>query len=162
MRIVAFVGPSDSGKTRLITRLVEEFHRRGLKTGVIKHCGHGFELDPEAKDSRRFWEAGAEGVALLGPRKWAVIRRSPPEKRAAQLAAQLFADQDIVLVEGGKREPGIRKIGVQGAESGGNLLLEAGELAAVISEEDLQGEVPVFRPDQIRAIADLIMNEEDK
>ena len=162
MRIVAFVGPSDSGKTHLITRLVAEFRRRGLKTGVIKHCGHGFELDPEAKDSRRFWEAGAEGVALLSSRKWAVLKRPSPGMRVGQIAAQLFADQDIVLVEGGKREPGIRKIAVQRPGSGENLLPEADELAAVISEEDQPGEGPFFHPDQIREIADLIMNEEDK
>jgi molybdopterin-guanine dinucleotide biosynthesis protein B len=161
MRIVAFVGPSGSGKTRLVTRLIAEFSRRGLKTGVIKHCSHGFELDPEAKDSRRFWEAGAEGVALLSPRKWALLKRTPPEMRAAQAAAQLFADQDVVLVEGGKQEPGIRKIAVQRPGSGENISVEPDELAAVISEEELAGEKPVFHPDQIRLIADFILNEEN-
>ena len=39
--------------------------------------------------------------------------------------------------------------------------MEPDELAAVISEEEPAGEKPVFHPDQIRVIADFILNEED-
>jgi molybdopterin-guanine dinucleotide biosynthesis protein B len=161
MRIVALVGPSGSGKTRMVMRLVGEFNRRGLKTGVIKHCRHGFELDPEAKDSRRFWDAGADGVALLAPDKWALLQRCPTEIRSTEVAARLFSDQDVVLVEGGKQERGIRKIAVRRPGSGEDLSVDPPELAAVISEEDLPGDTPVFHPDQVPEIADFILNEEE-
>jgi molybdopterin-guanine dinucleotide biosynthesis protein MobB len=160
MRIVAFVGLSGGGKTRLVVRLVEEFSRRGLKTAVIKHCSHGFEPDPEAKDSRKFWEAGAEGVALLSPRQWAVRKRIPPGMSVAHVVEKMFADQDIILVEGGKHERGIRKIAVQQSGAEERLTLDPAELAAVVSEEELPTERPVFHPDQIPAIADFILEEE--
>jgi molybdopterin-guanine dinucleotide biosynthesis protein B len=161
MRIVALVGPSGSGKTMMVMRLVGEFTRRGLKTGVIKHCRHGFELDPEAKDSRRFWDAGADGVALLAPDKWALLQRSPPEVRSTEVAARLFSDKDVVLVEGGKRERGVRKIAVRRPGSGEELPIGPHEPVAVISEEGLPGDTPVFHPDQVREIADFILKEEE-
>ena len=49
MKIVAIAGPSQCGKTLLITRLIPEFRARGLSVAVIKHCGHGFCLDVEGK-----------------------------------------------------------------------------------------------------------------
>ena len=51
MRIVAVVGLSETGKTRLVVRLIEEFRRRGLRVAAVKRCSHGFSLDTEGKDS---------------------------------------------------------------------------------------------------------------
>ena len=158
MRIVSFVGVSDSGKTRLIMRLVEEFNRRGLQAGVIKHCHQGFDLDLEEKDTSRFWDKGAAGVALLSPSRWAVIKRMPPEKSAVELAKQVFADQDVVLVEGGKHDRGIPMIAVERPGRRDRISLNPTELAAVVCEEDISLGKPVFHPDQIQVIADFILN----
>ena len=159
MRIFAFVGVSDSGKTRLILRLLDEFRRRGKRTGVIKHCHEDFDLDPEGKDSSRFWEKGAAGIALLSPSRWATIRRIPPERSAAELADRLFPDMDIVLVEGGKQSRDIPKIAVGRSETGEDSPPDPAGLVAVVSEEDASPGMPVFHPDQIREIADFIWNE---
>lgn len=73
MRIVAFTGDSNSGKTTLITRLCEllrDFNAPNAnapKFAVIKHDPKDkakFESE-EAKDSAKFFSAGAN-VALLG------------------------------------------------------------------------------------------------
>ena len=47
MRIVSVVGFSESGKTRLIVRLIEELKGRGLRVAAVKRCSHGFSLDTE-------------------------------------------------------------------------------------------------------------------
>ena len=47
MNIFAIVGHSKSGKTRLISQLIPGLKSRGYTVAVIKHCPHGFELDPE-------------------------------------------------------------------------------------------------------------------
>ena len=158
MRIVAFVGASDSGKTRLILRLIEEFSRRGKQVGVIKHCHEDFDLDREGKDSSRFWESGAAGIALLSPSRWAVISRVPPERSAMELANRLSPDQDIVLVEGGKHDRGIPRIAVERSPSGTGPSPDPAEVVAVVSGADNFRGKPVFHPDQIREIADFIWN----
>lgn len=67
LKIFAFVGHSNTGKTRLIKHLVPELKRRGYSVAVIKHCAYGFSFDPEGKDSRLFMEAGSDGVAMVSP-----------------------------------------------------------------------------------------------
>ncbi len=74
MRIVAVVGLSESGKTRLLAGLIAEFKRRGLRTFAVKHCAHGFSLDLEGKDTWTYTQAGADGVAMVSPEDWAVVR----------------------------------------------------------------------------------------
>ena len=130
MRIVAVVGLSETGKTRLAVRLIEEFRRRGLRVAAIKRCSHGFTLDTEGKDSGDFSQAGAAGVALVSPEGWAAFGTAS-DVDAAELAARLFPEADVVLIEGGKELRGIPKIEV---------------LRAGVSE------VPVSRPEDLVAL----------
>ncbi|UCE43231.1 MAG: molybdopterin-guanine dinucleotide biosynthesis protein MobB, partial [Candidatus Aminicenantes bacterium] len=44
MKIFAFAGISDTGKTHLIQELIRELKNREYTVSVIKHCPHGFEL----------------------------------------------------------------------------------------------------------------------
>ena len=101
MRIVSFVAASGTGKTTLIEKLIGEFSARGLKSAVIKHDAHSFEIDKEGKDSWRFTRAGAVVSAIVSDEKTAVI-----ETRKLSLRDMLdrIHDVDIVLVEGFKGE----------------------------------------------------------
>lgn len=161
MKIVAFVGASGSGKTRLITELISEFKRRGLRTCALKHCAHGFALDTEGKDTWKFAEAGAEGVAMAGPGEWAVRMkaRNDSEPDLLTLARRFFADADVVLVEGGKTTRS-KKIEVLRTGVSGGLFTAEEDLLAVVSEADTRApaSVPVFRPSQTAAICDLILS----
>jgi molybdopterin-guanine dinucleotide biosynthesis protein B len=154
MKILAFVGYSESGKTRLITRLVRKLKKRGLSVAVIKHCGHGFDFGGRAKDSSKFLAAGAEGVALVSEKQRAVVRREKHEKNFADLARSEFPTADIVLVEGGRGNKTLKKVEVlrQGISAG--IKTPSRELAAVVGDYPVSGEVPVFRPESIAQIAD--------
>ncbi|MCK7507787.1 MAG: molybdopterin-guanine dinucleotide biosynthesis protein MobB [Desulfobacterales bacterium] len=82
MRVLAVVGYSGSGKTRLVVRLVGELRRRGLRVAAVKRCSHGFALDTEGKDTAAFAAAGAEGVAMVSPEGWAAVADAPgPDAR---------------------------------------------------------------------------------
>ncbi len=161
MKIVAVIGLSGSGKTRLITGLVAELKRRGLRTCVLKHCAHGFALDTPGKDTWAYAEAGADGVALSGPGEWAVRMKilPAPEQDLRGLARRLFAAADVVLVEGGKTER-FKKIEVRRAGLSGSMPTAADELLAVVTDETgpVRASVPVFRPGQADAICDLILS----
>ena len=65
--IISIVGKSDSGKTTLLEKLIEEFCRRGHRVGTIKHDTHGFDIDHEGKDSWRHKKAGAATVIISSP-----------------------------------------------------------------------------------------------
>src|SRR5512137_2966762 len=101
MKIVAVVGFSETGKTRLVVRLIHELKGLGLRVSAVKRCSHGFSLDTEGKDTADFSRAGADGAAMVSPEGCAAFGTSPAVD-ASQLAARLFADADVILVEGGK------------------------------------------------------------
>jgi molybdopterin-guanine dinucleotide biosynthesis protein B len=160
MKIFAFVGASESGKTRLIARLVPELKRRGWAVAVVKHCGHGFDLGGPDKDSSKFLAAGAEGVALAGPDRTAVIRGNRvgprgPRSGLGALARKEFAGADIVLVEGGKSDRALRKIEVLRSGIPDGLRTPPAELAAIVADRPVAGAaVPLFSPDRVGEIAD--------
>ena len=161
MKIVALVGVSGSGKTRLIAGLVAEFKRRGLRTCVLKHCAHGFALDTEGKDTWSFAAAGADGVAMAGPEEWAVRMKTQdgrqPDLRG--LVRRLFADADVVLVEGGKTAR-FKKIEVLRTGVSGGLLTAEEDLLAVVSDaaDMAPASRPAFEPSQTAEICDLILS----
>jgi molybdopterin-guanine dinucleotide biosynthesis adapter protein len=157
VKIVAVTGPSQSGKTLLITRLIPEFRSRGLSTAVIKHCGHGFLLDVEGKDSWKYDRAGAGGVALGGPAELAILKKCDDFRDFRELARRYFPEAGIVLVEGGRGVRDLKKVQVvrRGLESDAGAA--AGDLVAVVSDAGSVAEVPVFLPDQASELADFLV-----
>jgi molybdopterin-guanine dinucleotide biosynthesis protein B len=162
MKIVAVVGFSESGKTRLIGELIGEFKRRGLRTCAVKRCSHGFSLDTEGKDTSDFSRAGADGVAMVSPAGWAAIGTSPTVGLRV-LAGRLFPDADVVLVEGGKEAVGLPKIEVLRAGISEVLVSRLEELFAVVSDVPLPDgiSVPVFKPGETVRLGDLILGLEE-
>jgi len=156
MKIVAFVGLSGSGKTRLITRLIPEFRNRGLKVAVVKRCSQDFLIDVEGKDSWRYREAGATEVALTSPRDMAVLRKAGALDPRL-VARRYFGRADIVLVEGGKGLRSLKKIEVVQQEAGPDLLTPAGELLAAVASGPVATDRPVFAPGDVGALADYVL-----
>lgn len=97
-RVVAVCGLKDSGKTTLITKLVQTLTARGLRVAVIKHDGHDFVCDVSGTDSARYMEAGAYGSAIFSADHVAVQRRGIPTTSQALIA--LFPEADVILIEG--------------------------------------------------------------
>lgn len=162
MRTVAVVGFSESGKTRLIIDLIGEFKGRGVRTCAVKRCSHGFSLDTEGKDTSDFSRAGADGVAMVSPEGWAAVGTSPSADASA-LAARLFPDADVVLVEGGKDVRGPRRIEVLRAGVSEVLLSRPEDLLAVVSDLPLPDgvSVPAFKPEETSRLCDLILSVEE-
>jgi len=162
MKTVAIVGFSESGKTRLIVRLIGELKKRGLRTYVVKRCSHGFSLDTKGKDTSDFSRAGADGVAMVSQEGWAALGRAASVEARA-LAARLFPDADVVLVEGGKEVRAPRKIEVLRSGVSEILISRPEELLAVVSDLPLPDgvSVPVFKHEEASRICDLILSVEE-
>jgi sulfur carrier protein ThiS adenylyltransferase len=154
MKIFAVVGPSRSGKTTLIARLIPELRSRGLKVGVIKHTQKDVSLDSEGKDTWTFTEAGAETVGIVTSSRAAVFLRTAPSVEA--LARRFFADSDIVLVEGGKAIGGLKKISLV-REDAERIAVSPDELLVVVSDGSAAGAMPVLRTAQTKELADLLV-----
>ena len=67
--ILAVSGVKNSGKTTLITKLLPELKKRGLRVAVIKHDGHDFEADVPGTDSWKYAQAGADGTCVFSSGK---------------------------------------------------------------------------------------------
>lgn len=105
--IVAFTGPSNTGKTTLITKLVEHL-APSHKVCVIKHDPKDkAELDREGKDSQKFYAAGAH-VGILSPERSTFFFRAPLQ---IQQMIESFAPFDYLFIEGLKTLP-FPRIGV--------------------------------------------------
>ena len=100
--VLAVSGVHNSGKTTLLEKLLPVLRSRGLKVGVIKHDGHDFTPDVPGTDSFRMRQAGADGVAVYSGHQWMVVR---PQPGSLEALIGLFADCDLVLLEGQKASP---------------------------------------------------------
>ena len=72
--IIYFVGPSNSGKTTTIEKIIQSLQDEGIKCGTIKFIHHPtLTLDPAGKDSSRHRSAGALFTLNFAPKETAVI-----------------------------------------------------------------------------------------
>ena len=160
MKAVAIVGNSDSGKTRLITALIKELNHRGLICGVLKKASEEVELDKEGKDSWQFMAAGAEAATVLAPEKIFTIEKNKAGQTLLDIALERFAEVDILLVEGGKKESAFKKIWrlQKVADFDQNKAPE--ELLAVVADESfpISPGYPVFQAEEISRLADFLLN----
>lgn len=95
--VVAFSGPSNSGKTTAIVRISNILQDRGFKVCIIKHDPKDkARFDRPGKDSFKFGETGAD-VAVVSPNKTTLLK-----KRSSTMdeIIELFDDFDYLLVEG--------------------------------------------------------------
>ena len=159
MKRVHIVGRKNSGKTTLIVELAAYLTQRGLRIGTIKHTHHRHELDTPGKDSHRHRLAGANTVAVLSPELIAVYRRSDVvgDDRYTALAAA-FADCNLVLVEGdlAAKAPKVEvwRHAVQEAPYANTV----DGIAAVITDDPIEGSSRVWPRHPIAQLAELILS----
>lgn len=150
---IAFAAYSGTGKTTLIERLVRVLKARGLRLAVLKHDGHRFEIDHAGKDSWRFAQAGAD-IVLLGSAE----RTAYVEQRGLPLERLLgmVRDVDLILVEGYKNGP-LPQIGMARRETGKGFPADIGRYIALVTDLEVETDLPCFGPDEIEGIASFIM-----
>lgn len=152
--IVAFAAYSGVGKTTLIEKLVRNLKARGLRTAVIKHDGHDFEIDREGKDSWRFTQAGADVSIISSAGKTMFVEQG--ELSFDQIAAMVH-DVDLILVEGYKQES-LPQIGICRRDSGKGFPADLSRYAAVVTDTEVgDADIPVFGFDDIEELTEFIM-----
>ena len=154
---VHIVGRRNHGKTTLVVDLVRALTARGLRVATVKHSSHAHEPDTPGKDSHRHRAAGAAVAAFVTPDVVAVyLPRTTGDDPNTRLAP-LFADCDLVLVEGHKDSPG-PKIEVWRDGLGTTpLAAERRDIVAVVTDDPVDVDAPCWPRSDIEALADRVL-----
>ena len=154
--VVSVVGNSGAGKTTFLEKLIPELIHRGLKVGTIKHDVHGFEMDKPGKDSWRHKHAGALATVISSPYQIGMVKDVEYDHKLEELLP-LFNGMDIILTEGYKRG-GHPKIEIFRTEINSEPLCKNDRyLLALISDSDVDMDVPIFSLSAIKEIADFLI-----
>lgn len=94
-------GFSDSGKTGLIERLINEFIENGMSVGVIKHDGHDAFSDLPGSDTDRFKSAGAKSTIVFSDKRYSyscASKKGPDD--LIRMMASSEDPPDVIIIEG--------------------------------------------------------------
>jgi molybdopterin-guanine dinucleotide biosynthesis protein B len=152
--ILSVVGKSKSGKTTLIEKLIPELKNRGYRVGIIKHAFHEFEIDKKGKDSWRHKAAGAETVVVSSPRTITMVRDFQGE--TLDDLERYFQDVDLIITEGFKKENKPQIEIFRKAKHDTPLSLGNHNLIAMVTDSELDLNVPILGLDEVKALANLI------
>jgi len=153
-QMISIVGRSQSGKTTLIEKLIPALKHRGYKIGTIKHSHHIFDFDKTGKDSWRHKDAGADTVIIASPGKIAMVKND--YLGSLDGLQNFFHDLDLIITEGYKKEDKPKIEVVRAARHADVLLENDKHLVAVVSDVELQLNVPVFDLEDVDRLADFI------
>ena len=98
--VIAVCGCKNSGKTTLISRIVNKLSREGLRVAVIKHDGHDFACDIPGTDTYTFTESGAYAAACFSDKRLFIHRVGTGDTLEGIIT--MFPEADLIIVEGCK------------------------------------------------------------
>jgi len=154
---IHIVGRKNHGKTTLVVELVRELCSRGIRVGTFKHSRHIHELDTPGKDSHRHRQAGGNPAAILTHDSLGVFLRREPGMDCYQRLAPLFADCELVLVEG-DLDGGGTNVEVWRASVGTPCLAaERNDIAALVTDDRPDVATPLWPRHDVARLADLVL-----
>ena len=157
MKIIHIVGRQKNGKTTLIVDLITEIIKRGISVGTLKHSSHSYELDKPGKDSFLHRKAGSIPAAIATKDQMAIFLPRKLNENPFEKMAPLFNNTDLVLVEGYVSGPG-KKVEVWRKEAGTSpLISEQNNIEAIITDDLIKTDRPVWPRKDIRRLADNIL-----
>ncbi len=158
--VVSFVGQSNSGKTTLLEKVVQELKIRGYRVAIVKHTHHDFEIDRPGKDTWRLAQAGGDIVVLSSPNKVTLVERLDAELTLDEISALFKTKVDIVLTEGYKNGNAPKILILANGQDHKQLCHE--KPLAVISARSSSLGAPQFDDDDVIRIIDLLIAQIDK
>jgi molybdopterin-guanine dinucleotide biosynthesis protein MobB len=155
--VIAFVGRSGSGKTTLIEQLMPILREQGVRVAVVKHSpDHALETDTPGSDTHRLWMSGAQHVALVGRDRVVHTHRFEEEPSLTVVFAGLH-DVDLILLEGYKRSDVPKVEVIRRAHDPHPIEGLERRIAVVTDIEDVGGDCPRFRLDQLHELANFLV-----
>ena len=158
MLVIGIVGWKNSGKTRLMQKMIKYFSKKNFIVATIKHAYHNFDIDHKGTDSYLHRKSGANEIIISSSRRWAKIEeiKNRRELSLKNLVKEI-KNADIVLVEGYKNENN-KKIEVIRNKNKKNLYQSLNNVIAVVCNKDLKIDIPVFKDTEYKKIGDFILS----
>jgi len=100
MKIIAVVGTKNTGKTVLVSNIVQELVKRGYNVGTVKHVAHSFDV--EGRDTWKHKEAGAELVVASGDETFFLVNETLKLEKILEFTEYL-KKLDFMVLEGFKQ-----------------------------------------------------------
>lgn len=148
-----------SGRSALVTKLVQEFDFRRVRVAVIKHAHKPFDLDHPGSDTSNLRQHGCPQVLIAHRDRWGLLCETPGGADPDPLAlARHLAPCDLVLAVGFDHValPGLEVRRADPAQA--PLYQQDGLLDTVVTEGDQPaGVAHAFTHNQIEAIASHIL-----
>lgn len=156
--VLGFAGFSGSGKTTLIEQLLPLLRAHGLRTALIKHAHHNFDMDVPGKDSWRHRQAGAQEVLITSAHRWVLLHElRGAEEPSLETQIARLSPCDLILVEGFKYAP-IPKIEVHRPHLGKPTLWpDDPYIVAVASDTLLDTSLPQLDLNQSERVLEFIL-----
>lgn len=161
--VLGFAAYSGTGKTTLLIKLLPLLNAQNIKTALIKHAHHDFEIDHEGKDSYELRKAGARQVLVGSEKRWALITENNTGRKTTLndfISCLHQDDLDLILVEGFKPEI-IPKIELTRPSLGKPFFYPLDKsIIAIATDEELPEEtdLPVLDINNPKAIVDFIIS----
>jgi molybdopterin-guanine dinucleotide biosynthesis protein MobB len=105
--LLGFAAYSGVGKTTLLRAVLPILLDAGIRTALVKHAHHDFDIDQPGKDSYELRKAGASSVLVSSARRRALMtdHAVPADPLLNdELACLPQDDIDLILVEGFRHE----------------------------------------------------------
>lgn len=100
--VLGFYGESDTGKTTLITKIIERLVAEGLTVATVKITDKEIGMDAKGKDTWRHSEAGSKLVVLSSPIETDFILKERKSINEVIQHINWLGEYDVILVEGAK------------------------------------------------------------
>ena len=147
--VVAVVGNSDSGKTRVVASLIGTLSWQGYRVAAIKHCPHGHEINRSGSDTDRLYRAGAATVVASSPGKLTRVDTVGGDPSLESIICQLGPEVDVAIAEGFKSS-GVPKILVVNS---GHPPASFDDVIATICDIAFSQDLPNYRWEELDKLA---------
>jgi len=160
--VVGFAAYSGSGKTTLMRKLIPALSARGIRTAIVKHAHHEFDIDHPGKDSYELRKAGANQVIVGSGKRWAMIveSNSGGDPSLTDFLQRLaLGSTDLILVEG-FRDDKFPKVEVHRKSLDRPLFYPIDDFIIAIATDDAASHanaLPAIDLDEVEALADFLV-----
>ncbi|MGC8620245.1 MAG: molybdopterin-guanine dinucleotide biosynthesis protein B [Thermoplasmata archaeon] len=144
--IIGFYGPSDSGKTTMIIKLVEYFKNKNYKIIAIKHVGKDHKIDVEGKDTYLYKESGADISVGISEEESAIFMKIKDLDHIIKILNKII-DNPIIFIEGFKDNDKIKKIKMGGDKTYPNTVLESNDFDKIKNFIEMEIEIEKIERD---------------
>jgi|TARA_B100000927_G_scaffold146580_1_gene118329 molybdopterin-guanine dinucleotide biosynthesis protein B len=160
VKTIGVIGWKNSGKTTLVSKLVDYFSSLNLKVGVIKHAHHSFDIDHPNTDSYKIRKSGAYKTTIVSNKRLAFIEeRADDNEIDLKSIIDMNKDCQILILEGFKKNKDIPKIEVfLKKNKKEHLYKNVEKVKLLVTDDDKSHPLKVLSHDQIPLIAKFIQD----